>query len=132
MFRPLHLITFKRLFFKVPNNLWKVLLTEIFDGIPWLLYFCGLSFPLKPREVINPFPDIYNSTIASEDVIFIFFKLTNSNDISNVTYSSLPLISLCFLTLIQPHLFMFAAEKQFPHIWNIPPRTSSHHRDRDK
>ena len=60
MIRPLPFITFIRQFFKLPNNLQKVLLTNISDGIPCLFYFCGLNLALKPREVINPFPDLSN------------------------------------------------------------------------
>ena len=50
-----------------------------------LLYFCGLALAMKPREVINPFPDLYNFTFDSEDVIFILSKLSIFDEMSKVT-----------------------------------------------
>ena len=66
-------------------------------------YFCGLTLALKPREVINPSPNLSNFPFDSEDVIFILYRLSNFNEMSKVTYLSLPLISLCFLTLQRAH-----------------------------
>ena len=54
------------------------------------MHLCGLTLTLKPREVINPFPDLSNFPPDSEDMIFIFSRLSNFNDMSNVTYMSLP------------------------------------------
>ena len=76
------------------------------------LYFCGLALSLKTREVINPFPDISNFLFDYEDVIFILSRLSNFNYMSKVTYLSLPLISLCFLTLRRPQFFMFTSENK--------------------
>ena len=66
------------------------------------LYFFDLALVLRSRSVTNPFPDPSNSTFDSEDVIFILFRLIDFNKMSKVTYSSLTLISLCFLTLWRP------------------------------
>ena len=63
------------------------------------LYFYALALALKPREVINPFPDLYNFPFESEDVIFILSIMSNFAEIFKVTHLSLPLISLGFLTL---------------------------------
>ena len=70
-------------------------------------YLCDLALVLKPREVINPYPDLSNFPLDSEDVIFILSRLTNFDEMSKVAYLSLPLISLCFLTLRRPQFFMF-------------------------
>ena len=86
-------------FIKVLNNIRNVLLTDNSDGIPCFLYFCDFALVLKFRELINPFPDLYSFSFDSEDVIFIFYRLSNFDGMSKVTYLSLPLISLCFLTL---------------------------------
>ena len=98
MFGPLLLIRYFLKFLKLPNNLKKVLLTDISDGIP-CLFFCNPALVLKPREVINPFPVLFNFTFDSEDVISILSILSNFNEMSKFTYLSLLLISLCFLTL---------------------------------
>ena len=63
------------------------------------LYFYSLTLALKPREVINPFPDLSYFPFDSEDLIFILSRLSNFDEMSKVTYLSLPLISLCYLTL---------------------------------
>ena len=76
-----------------------VLITEISDGIPCLFLFMQNCFGLKPREVINPFPNLSYFPFEYEDVIFILSRLSNFNEMSKVTYLSLPLISFCFLTL---------------------------------
>ena len=75
-----------------------VLLTDIYDCIPCLFYFCDLALVLKPREVIDPFPDISNFPFEYEEVIFSLSRLSNFDDISKVTYMSLPLVYFCFLT----------------------------------
>ena len=93
---------------------------EISDGIPCLFYFCGLTLALKPREVINPFPDLSNFTFESEDVMFILSRLSNFDDMSKVTYLPLPLIYLCFLTLWRPKVFMFTARKKISLPVNFP------------
>ena len=77
-----------------------------------LMYFCGLTLDLKPREVINPFPDLY-FFLNSKYVIFIFSGLSIFNEMSKVTYLILPLIYLCFLTLRRPHFFMFTVRNNF-------------------
>ena len=84
------------------------LLTFLMEYLAFL-YFCGLNLALKPREVINPFPDHSNSPFDSEDVIFILSILSNFNEMSKLIYLSLPLISLCFLTVLRPQFFMFTA-----------------------
>ena len=112
MFGPLLLIRWFLNFLKILNNPRKVLLTDISDGIPWLFYFCDPDLVLKPREVINLFPYISYFPFDSEDVIFILSRLSNFDEMSKVTYWSLPLISLCFLTLRRPQLFMSTARKK--------------------
>ena len=77
------------------------------------LYFCDIDLVLKPREVINPFPYISNPPFDSEGVILILARLSNFDEITKVTYLSLPLISLCFLTLWRPQIFMFTARNKF-------------------
>ena len=113
MFGPHILITFIRLFFKLPNNIWKVLLTDIYDGITWLFHLCSLTLAVRPREVTNHFPDLPKLSFDCEDVILIFSRLSNFNDMSKVTQFSQPLISLYFLTLRLPQFFIFTAENNF-------------------
>ena len=76
------------------------------------LYFCDLDLVLKPIEAIKPFPDLSNFPFDSEDVIFNFSRLSNFDEMSNVTYLSLPLISLCFfqgdVLVITPDLIVFS------------------------
>ena len=50
------------------------------------LYVCNLALVLKPREVINPFPDLYYFPFDSEDVIFVLSRLSNFDEMSKVTY----------------------------------------------
>ena len=50
MYVPLLLITSVRQFFKLPNNLWKVLLTDISDGIPCLFVFLRPCFVLDTQR----------------------------------------------------------------------------------
>ena len=77
------------------------------------LYFFDLVLVLRVRAVTNPFPDLSNSTFDSEDVVSILFRLSNLSEklkiseIFKVTHFSLPLISLCFLTLQRPNVFIF-------------------------
>ena len=63
------------------------------------LYFGDLTLVLKSRAVTNPFPDISNFPFDYEDMVFILYRLSNYDEMSKVTYLSLPLISFCFLTL---------------------------------
>ena len=50
------------------------------------LYLYDLTLILKPREVINPFPDLSNVPFDSEDVILILSWLSNFNEMYKVTY----------------------------------------------
>ena len=92
------------------------------------LYFCDLALVLKPRELINPFNDFSNFPFDSKDVILILSRLSNFDEMSKVTYLSLPriylcffkvtylsphLIYLCFLTLQRPQFFMLTARNKF-------------------
>ena len=112
-------------FFKLFDNIWKVLLADISDVIPCLFYFCGLTLVLKVRAVTNPFPDLPNFPFDSEDVVFILFRLSNFAEIFKVAILSLTLISLCFLTLRLPQFFMFIDWNKCFLPVNFPPRTSS-------
>ena len=112
MFGPLFLISQFSNFIKLFDNLQKVLLADIYDGIPCLLYFCKPTLVLKARAVTNSFPDLSNFSFDYEDVVFILFRLSNFYEKSKVTIFSLPLISLCFLTLRRPQIFMFTDRKK--------------------
>ena len=113
MFGPLLLIRKFTNFLKLFDHLRNVLLTDISDDIPCLFVFLrNLTLVLKSRAVTNPFPDLSNFPFDSEDVVSILFRLSNFDDISKVAILSLPLISLCFLTLRRPKCFMFTDRKQ--------------------
>ena len=103
---PFHIRYFAN-FLKLFDNLWKVLLAGISDGIPCFLYFDELTLVLKARAVTNPFPDLPYFPFDYEEVVFILFRLSNFAEIFKVTILSLPLISLCFLTSWWPQIFMF-------------------------
>ena len=119
MFGPLLLITFIKQFL---NSLIifkrSFLLTFLMANLAFL-YFFRLTLPFIPREVINPFPGLPKLSFDSEDVIFIFSRLSDFNGTSKVTYFSLPLISLCYLTLRRPKYFIFSAENKFSSPVNI-------------
>ena len=91
--------------FKLFDFVGKILHADIYDGIPCLFVFFDLALVLRYRAVTNPFPDLFYSTFDSEDVVSILFILSNFSEIFKissvfkVTHLSLPLISLCFLTL---------------------------------
>ena len=113
MLRPLPLITFIKQFSNSLIIFEKYFLLTFPMEYLAFLYLFGLTLALRPREVINPFPDLPNHYFDSEDVILILSRLSILNDMSKVTYLSLPLISLCFLTFRQPQLFMFTSEDNF-------------------
>ena len=119
-------------FFKLFDNLWKVLLTDIYDEIPCLFYFCDLTLVLKARAVTNPFPDLSNFPFDSEDVVSIFFRFSNFSETFKLTILSLTLISLCFLTLRRPQFSCSQTETNISYLWTFPTRTSSKWSNHDK
>ena len=117
IFGPLLLISYFPNFLKLFDNLRKVLLTDISNGIPCSFALLrNLTFVLKARAVTKPFTDLSYFPFDSEDVDFILFILSNVDEMSKVTDLSLPLISLCFLTLRRPQFFMFAYRKNLPYL----------------
>ena len=94
-------------FYILFDNVGKVLHADISDGIPCLFVFFELAMLLRARAVTNHFHDLSNYPFDSEDVVSIFFRLSNFSDTFKLTHLSLPLIYLCFLTLRQPQFFMF-------------------------
>ena len=96
---PFH-ISYLANFLKLFDNLLKVLLADISNGIPCLFVFLrNLTLVLKAIAVTNPFTDIPNFPFDSEDVVSILFRLSKFSETFKVTILSLLLISLCFLTL---------------------------------
>ena len=85
MFGPLPHITCIMQKFKLLDNIWKILLTDISNGIPCIFFF-ELTMVLILREVINPFTDPPQKSFGSEYVILIFSRLPNFNDMSKVIY----------------------------------------------
>ena len=83
-------------FFKLSDNLRKVLLTDISDGIPCLFFLRNLTLVLKSIVVTNPFLGLPNFPFDSEDVVSILFRMSNFAEMFKVTILSLPLISLFF------------------------------------
>ena len=72
-------------FFKLFDFVRKVLHTDIYDGIPFLLYFVDLSLVLRSRAVTNPFPDLSNSTFDSEDAVSILFRSSKFSEILKIS-----------------------------------------------
>ena len=105
-------------FFKLFDFVGTFLHVDISDGIPCLFVFFNLDLVLRARAVTNPFPDLFNYNFDSGDVVSILFRLSNFSEIFKiseifkVTHLSLPLISLCFLTLRRPQFFMFTERKK--------------------
>ena len=71
------------------------------------LYFGYLYLVFISRAVNNPFRDLSNFSFDSEYLVSILFRLSNFAKMCKVTILLLPLISLCFLSLRRPKLFMF-------------------------
>ena len=80
-------------FFKLFDNVGKVLHDDIYDGIPCLFVFFDLALVLRDKAITNPFPDLSNFPFDSKDVVSILFRLSNFFEIFKVTHLSLPLIS---------------------------------------
>ena len=55
MFGPPSIISFIRKNLKLSDNIWKVLHTDIYDGIPWLLVFIWTCFGLDTQRGNKPF-----------------------------------------------------------------------------
>ena len=72
-------------FFKLFDFFGKVLHTDIYGGIPCLLIFFDLALVLRARAVTNPFPDPYNYTFDSEDVVSILFRPSNFSEIFKIS-----------------------------------------------
>ena len=73
----------------------------------YVMYFSDPALVLRARAVTNPFYDLPNFPFDSEYLVSILFILPNFAEIFKVKQLSLPLISLCFLTLRRPQFFMF-------------------------
>ena len=107
---------------------YKVLHTDIFDGIPCLFIFFDLALVLRVRAVTNPFPDPSIFIFDSEDVVSILSRLSNFSEIFKILFlfkvkrSSLSLIYLCFLTLRWPQFLMFTDTNKS---WFLPVNFSS-------
>ena len=54
MFGPYTIINFIRQFIKIPDNIWKILHTDISDGIPLLFVFLWTCFGLDTRRCNQP------------------------------------------------------------------------------
>ena len=72
---PFH-IKYLDFFFKVFDNIEKVIHANIYDGIPCLYEFFDLALDLRARAVTNPFSDLPNFPFDSEDVVSILFRLS--------------------------------------------------------
>ena len=107
MFGPLPHINLIRKILKFLNNLRNILKTGFNIGMPWFFFFFDIIMFLRPREAINPFPDIPKESFGYEYVIFTLYRLPKSKDMSKVIYFSSSLISPCFLTFQQTQFFMF-------------------------
>ena len=103
------------------------------------LFFVDLLLVLRARAVTNhfPYPSIF--TFDSEYVVSILSRSSNFSEIFKISYIfkvkhlSLPLISLCFLTLRWPQFIIFTDSKNLTsYLWTFPPRTFSEWSDHDK
>ena len=109
---PFHII-YLDFFFKLFDNVGKVIHADTSDGIPCLFVFFDPALVLRARAVTNPFPELDNFTFDSEDVVSILFRLSNFYGIFKVTQLSLPLIYFFFLTLRRPQFFMFTDSNKY-------------------
>ena len=113
MFGPLLLIRYFINFLKLLDNLRKVLLTEISDSITWHFLFLWPYFGLETQRGNQPLSWSFQFSFWLWRCDFILSRLSNFDEMSKVTYLSLPLISLCYLTFRRSQLFMFTARKCF-------------------
>ena len=68
-------IRYLEMFFKLFDNVRKVLHADISDGILCLFVSFDLALVLRARAVTNPFTDLPNFLFDSEDVVSILFRL---------------------------------------------------------
>ena len=119
-------------FLKLFDNLRKVLLADISDGIPCLFVFFRPYFGLESQIGYQPLPW---SSQFSFWLLRCGFHLVQTiklfRDIQ-VTILSLPFISLRFLTLWRPHFSCSHTETNIFYLWTFPPRTSSEWSNNDK
>ena len=85
MFGPLLIIRQFPNFIKLFDNLRKVLLTDIYNGIPCLFVLLHPYFGVEIQSGNQPFPDLSNFTFNYEDLFFILFRLSNFDEMSKVT-----------------------------------------------
>ena len=115
VFGPLQHIILIRHLLKFLNNLRNFLQTVISNGIP--CHFI-LLWPSNGLETHRGNHSLFWSSqypFSYEDVIFILFILPKLTEMSKGVYFSPFLISLYFLTLRQPQLFMFIGVIFFSH-----------------
>ena len=93
MFGPTHIITFIRQFSKSFIMFEISFILILVMAYLAFLYAFSPVLALRPRKAIKLFPDIPKYILGAEDVIIILSKLTKFNDMSEVMYLSLPLIS---------------------------------------
>ena len=109
MFAPLPHITRIMQIFKILDNLWKILHTDISNGIPCPFVFLWPYKGLEIQRGNQPLSwYISKLSFGSEDMIFILSRLKHYKEMPNLMYFSPFLISVCLLTLQQPQFFMFA------------------------
>ena len=107
MFGTLPIITLLRSIFKLPDNIWKILYTNIYNGIPWLFVILCTCIGLDTQIGNQPLSWCYQNKFGYEDVILILSRMPNFNEMSKGVYLSLSLILLYLLTLQRPKYFMF-------------------------
>ena len=88
----------------------NVLLTDISAGISCLFVFLRPWFGLETHRGNKPLSWSFQFSVRLWNMIFILYRLSKFDEMSKVKYLSLPLISMCFLTLQQPQFFMFTDE----------------------
>ena len=84
MFGPITHITLINQLFKYLIIFERYFILKLVMAYLEFLFLFDLILVLRPREVINPFPDLPKSSFGYGDVIFIFSRLPNFNDISKV------------------------------------------------
>ena len=130
------LITFIRWFFKFPNNLWKVLLNDISDGIPCLFLLIWPCFVLDNQRGNQP---LYWSSqlnfwlwrCDSHLVQTIKFQQYVQGDILVTTLDLSVFTHIAKTTFLCSQLWIHQV-LNFPHLWTFPPRTFSKWINHDK
>ena len=137
MFGPIPLINFIRWIIKLPDNLWNVLHTDIYDGIPYFFAFVWPCFGLDTQRGNKPL-------FWSSQIIFWIWRcdyhLVQTTKLQQYFQGGVFITTLdlsVFSNIVTTTFFLCLQLRTHQvwnssHLWNFPPRTSSKWSNHDK